>query len=374
MSLIKQAIIRAARYPDSEEENKGLRLEHVLGLGTAGATMLPLLTNKPMMDTSKVQQMSAKKLFSASRPGDIILTHNKAPYSAWRAVAPAISGSPYYHAEVVGKGGYGRMAGSSEQLVDSLRQQQGGLLLRPKVPLTAQQKRRIMAHARALTKEDYSGTKAIATAAMRTVGLPVDSKLIPSCKGNVCSTGPADVYRKAGLNPGLKAPKGYELASDYLRSDKYKPVGVYGTRYNLPKWDKVYNPAIRTAMAAGLGGSVYQTVKDIREGESMAPLAALAGVGLGGLAGWKLEGAAGEADAVKHIRKNWVGGKILTDTGGRRKVLRKLMNNINNKASLTPAAGLAAVGGLGAYGLAKLLYARQRRRREEEANRLASRS
>jgi len=369
MPSIKQAVINAARYTNPEEEDRGLRLEHLLGMGTAGATMLPLLTNRPMMDVSKAKRMSALGMYRNSRPGDILVAHNKAPYSAWRALAPALGGSPYYHADIIGRGGEAHMAGSSTWLNNAVRDQQSAILLRPK-NLTAAQRKAIARNAGRLTNEPYSFKKLLGTGITRAVVPPGINP--PRCSGNICSTGPADVLRKSRVSPGLNAPKGYELASDYLRSDRYEPVGIYGTKYNLKNWDHVYGPAMRTAMAAALGGSVYKATKDIREGEGLAPLAGVLG-GLGGLyAGQRVEGMG--YTPVKDVRKNWVGGQWLTATPERTRRLRSIQHTVANKASLTPSAALGGIGSLGAYGLAKHIYARQRRRREEEAKRLASRS
>jgi hypothetical protein len=367
MSLLKQAIIAAARYSNqAEEENKQkLRLEHVLGLGTGLSVMSPLIGQKPMMDLGKVKRMGAHDLFMESRPGDVVLTHNKAPYSAWRAVTPILSGAPYYHAEILGNEGMSHMAGGADPLYTLLKNQRGGVLLRPK-KLTATQQKGIARNAIELAKEEYSPNKLLATAAGR-IFLP-PSVPLPNCKGNVCSTGPADVMRRSGVDPGLKAPKGYELASDYLRSDKYEPVGYYGTKFNLPKWDRLYNPLIRLAMGSALGGSVYKGVKDIREGEGMAPLAALLGAAGGMYGGWKLEQAAGERNPAKYIAKHWPGWQATM--GSRQKLVNKWLKKIPAKASLTPSVAGLVGGGLGAYGLAKGIYW-LRRKREEQRDRNA---
>lgn len=87
------------------------------------------------------------------------------------------------------------------------------------------------------------------------------NKVPVRCKGNVCSTAPAQAFTEAtgkSVIPGKAAQD--VLPADFLRSDSYKPVGAvvkgnYGVRRAQPY-------IARAGIGAGLAGATYAATED----------------------------------------------------------------------------------------------------------------
>jgi len=278
------------------EDKKGLNIqpEHY----AAGAGLLPLLvymSQGKTPDYRDVATLTEKQLTRRAKPGDIFLTRGAEPFSGFRIAGSSITGSPYYHAELVyGKPGRLRTAlagtrGSS--IKNLLKGQESALLVRPTEPVTGEAKiKRLNFLAKALGKEKYREIKG-PLAGLTQILLPqshVLGKLPVVCKGNVCSTGPASVYRKMGIDPKLRALSGMELAGDYIRNPNYQIIGMFGSKPSPYRGLTVALPS-RLAMAGGIGYGAYKATKDVREGEYAAPVSGLVGAGIGGALGGKLD-------------------------------------------------------------------------------------
>ena len=351
----------------TDKSKRKFHSEHALGIGTAAALLSPLATLKPMNDLRNTRQMSVEELARKARTGDVLVSHFKGPYSAWRVLAPAIGGSPYYHSEIVGANGFIHQPEGLSTVKKQLEDQHSAILLRPRNNITAAQRKRIAVAACLLSAEPYSGKKLLATAALRLISPAVGTKAFTNrvLDGNICTTGPASVLRRSHVDPKLDAPEGYELAPDYLRSKNFKPVGRYGASYNMGKWNRFYGPASRVAVAAAAGGGIYKATKDIRKHEGLAPLGAVVG-GVGGLAaGAGLERIA--RVGVEGLQNMRGIGRFLPSSPARRAALSKFFNTISEKASLTPAAVMGLLGGVGGYLFAKGLYRGRDKRRKAKA-------
>jgi GNAT superfamily N-acetyltransferase len=351
----------------TDKSKRKFHSEHALGIGTTAALLSPLATLKPMNDLRNTRQMSAKELARKARTGDVLVSHFKGPYSAWRVLAPAIGGSPYYHSEIVGARGFIHQPEGLGTVKTQLADQHSAVLLRPRNNITAAQRKRIAVAACLLSAEPYSGKKLLATAALRLISPAVGTKAFTNrvLDGNICTTGPASVLRHSRVDPKLNAPEGYELAPDYLRSKNFKPVGRYGAGYDMGRWNRFYGPASRVALAAAAGGGIYKATKDIRKHEGLAPLGAVVG-GVGGLAaGAGLERIA--RVGVEGLQNMRGIGRFLPSSPARRAALSKFFNTISEKASLTPAAVMGLLGGVGGYLFAKSLYRGRDKRRKAKA-------
>jgi hypothetical protein len=294
-----------------------------------------------------------------AKPGDVILTTGKEPVSGWRTMGRLAGGTPWYHAEIVDDGFMSHMAGVVDDLQGSIAGKNSVILVRPK-GLTAAHRRRLGGAAEALTKEEYGQRKAILSFFSR-LCTPGNSP-IPASSGNMCSSGPAQVLREIGYDPKLPAPKGYELAGDYLRSPSFKPIAIAGKHYDAARWARTQGLAGRLAAAALVGGAAYTGTKDIVNKEPFAPVAGLVGAGAGGAIGQLLENAIMEKNPSKYLSQLPGGGLAM-----RSRIAQRAANTagkyIRNKAPMTvPIAGILA-GGLIPYLAAKAIYKHHRKKK-----------
>jgi hypothetical protein len=200
--------------------------------------------------------------------------------------------SPYYHAEIVHKNIKGQKLrgmvawGDDGEAMQYWRKNrpESSVLLRPKTPLSKEESRRLRKTVKMLFDKDYGELKMPVMGLQRFVTPRVKGveNLSSICAGDVCSTGPASVYRALGRKPMKGVPVGTELASDYLRSKEFSPIAVQGVKYDMPATlKKLLAARLGFAAAAGLG--TYQVAKDIKNKEYGGPAGALAGT-LGGAA------------------------------------------------------------------------------------------
>jgi len=337
-----------------------------IGGGVAAASMLPwMLAPKPV--ERNIKRLSPKRLISLARPGDVILTTDKAPVSGWRALGRTISDSPYYHAEIIGPRKHSYMTGNVDKLRNLMEEEESVQLLRPK--LTRRQRIRLTAQLKKMVGEDYSAPKVGLTFLYRSL-LPGRVR-VPQCKGNVCSTGPAAALRGVGYDPKLPSTLGYELAGDYPRSTAFKTIGTAGTQYDPVNWHRYHALPRRLGLALALGGGTYVAGRDIAH-EPLAPVSAAVGGGLGLVGGKLLEEMALEADPAEFVRK-FPGGRFIANGPRRERILELASKGINKVPLMLPPT-LALAGAGIPYLIAKLLYRRRRLRREaEERERLRQR-
>ena len=343
--------------------------EQLAGSAVGSVPLAVMATQGINPDLSKVPSVTAEGVQRASRAGDIMITRGKEPFSGFRLAVPAITGSPYYHAEQIWTSPTGRkLHGISGDQVGGgitpyVSDQESVMLMRPRHLPKGRDKqlREIM---QKLLKEDYSHGKAF-SAGVAGIGVP-QSKFTGDlpilCRGDVCSTTPATVRRLMGLETGTRAMPSFELSGDYLRSKDWKPVATFGPRPSRYYQAFTTLPA-RALMAGALGGATYKTVKDVREGKTMAPVAGAVGAGAGGFAGSQLDALfqsiAGDEPAVgRQIAKQVerVPGINPARARGVGRGIAEGMAGIHYQAPLIPSFVGAIVGGLSAYALAKLVY------------------
>lgn len=359
------------------EQNQGIEPEHVIGAGVGGASLLPLLTQGRTPDLSNVKHMSVPEAVESVRPGDVMLTRNKVPTSGWRMFTPHFASSPWYHAEVVAGmpgGETTHFAGSAGDVAGVMRDQEGALLMRPKnMKYDVETLEKLNDAATRLSAETYAGGKAPLTALIRTF-MPHwrgAAKLPEVCKGNICSTGPAQVLREIGVDPMTRAPKGMELTGDYLRNPNFQAVGTVGKRINPRQFMLKSHLPVRALMAGGLGYGAYRAAKDVREGDTHAPLAGVAGAGAGMMLGRKVEELSDTPRASGLLMRDKLrqmlgkGSPTAQNIGSN---AHRLFRSVNNKYPLIPSALGMVAGGLGAYGATKGLTHAYRRRQQAKHN------
>lgn len=253
----------------------------------------------------------AKKI----QTGDIMLTQSKSPLSAFQLAGAAVGGSPYYHAEIFGgkspaylklypslapvdvlaggksvEGSLNRYASTRRALAKNLKEQNRAILLRPKKSLTREEFRALNEAINTLAGQPYSDIKPIPLGIRRLLvpgtATLTSPKALKDVKGirHVCSTGPAACYRQIGKDLKMIAPKGQELAADYLSSPKLKQVAFYGDK-PIPSYASRVTLPLRAGLGVGLGFGTHALAKDIRDKDYGALSGMSVGMGAGGAAG-----------------------------------------------------------------------------------------
>lgn len=274
-------------------------------------------TNKNIRRFSTMDELARN-----ARPGDVIITSK--PKSIWKSTQSPFSGSQFYHAQpVVGqRGGRGTTASAGnygKNYYKSLSQKNFAseletigremksekykdvVLLRPKTPLKGKELKTFVSQNLDRARTQYDTTGAIKSWA-KDIFMP---KIIPHgmlkkekgvtaikyvkmkdpntgkmakrpllCKGNVCSTMPAQAMEEA---TGRRVVRGKHskdvMPADFLRSSEYEPVGA---RVKNTSRVARYKPLMaRGAIGAGLAGGVYAGT------ESPAAAAGVAGAAAG---------------------------------------------------------------------------------------------
>jgi len=278
---------------EDERKARALGLEHVVGGGVAAAGILPALTARAQQDISKLKATKDwREIMRKARAGDVLLAASKDTGSGWKFFGSKITGMPYTHAEILYK--HPRLAGLRGGLPDwttqgnplrhSLEDTESAIIMRPKhIPANA---KKIYSAVKPVVMEHYSDTTVPLTFIRRlfTPNVPGLEKLPRIGKGNVCSTTPMSVLRQLG-QPNIKGVmQGTELPSDYLRDPNFKPVALYGKKFNMPAEARRLF-LHRAGFAGALGAGAYQAVKDIKEDRPLAPAFGAAGLGLGMVGG-----------------------------------------------------------------------------------------
>ena len=376
--LIKLALVR------KDDDDRAIHPEKYVGLGLGALPFISMATQGKDPNLRNFPNVGQEQFAHMTRPGDVVLTRSKEPYSGFRVLTSALSGSPYYHAELaynepsvrtrsetIPGGKRTAMVGAEEgsEVPNLLRENESALLMRMKQPLPRSSTKELFNEVQPLMHDTYSESKPALMGMLRSV-LPSSPSLekLPKIEGEVCSTGPASVLRGCGINPKLNTVPGLELASDYMRSKAWQPVATYGKLPN-PNFKYYAQLPTRALMGGALGYGGYQAVKDVREGQGLAPVAGALGAMAGGAAAGHFELAGSKMlsnrEYLNEVRVKYtdVLRKMGLEHGAARKVVNRacgLMMAQAVKAPLWPALGGSIAGGLGSYLLTKWLYNRKK--------------
>lgn len=260
--------------------------------------------NKSIQRFSSIDALSRK-----AQPGDIILTSKKK--SIWKSTQSPLSGSEFYHVQpVVGrKGGRGTTASAGnwsnkdyQQLsrkdfakeLETIGKEMKAekykdvLLLRPKTKLSKSQLKTFIAQNLDRSRTEYDTTRAvkawakdifvpkivpksildkakgITTIRYRKIKDPNTGKSVRRpvmCKGNVCSTMPAQAFEKATGKRVVRGKLSKDvMPSDFLRSKEMSPVGA--VIKETKGISRMKPHLIRGAAGLGLAGAAYSATEN----------------------------------------------------------------------------------------------------------------
>jgi len=283
-----------------------------IGGGLAAAPFAGLLGEQKITKdpyySKKVKRLSPRELERLARPGDVILTSQRAGTSLYKSPQLYTTGSEFYHAEpiIARSRGLGRTipAGLLEnmkgQTPQQIRKRKGGVksYTQP-IPFDEYQDIALMRPEKKLTKAQIRQFQdAIITGGVKPYSKPMGVRAlfrdlftpkIPGvtghtgpmgCKGSMCSSLPAvswDKIFKERIARG-KHP-GHTLPADFLRSGShFNPVAASIGNPEILKHILAKRMAFRGALGAGMGGA---GVAAYHEPEILPGVAAAAGVPMG---------------------------------------------------------------------------------------------
>ncbi len=278
--------------PRDEEDHT---TRNLLMAGAAAAPFAGMIGQAPLIHDpfNAPKQLSREALLAQARAGDLLVT-TQPKMNIYRAMMEPATGTPFYHAQpILGQGPSGPSTISAGQfnrpqhkgkLYDDLmrstrtledvltRRDYDVALMRPKSPLTPEQVQAFVGENIARASNPYSLRKAISSWANEAF-VPKWNRLrgeIPSlqCKGDICSTMPAEAYAKAGIPGAVPYKKPSQtLATDFLRSNNFDMVGAYvrdPKAYASPAMRKAMPYLGRAGIGALLAGGVYGGAKLLR--------------------------------------------------------------------------------------------------------------
>jgi hypothetical protein len=307
--VLEESVFKTAAQPTKEEERHISKGRAALVGGAAAAPFAGLIGQKkiihdPYTNPNVERFDDLQHLQDWAEPGDVMVTSK--PKSTWKTFQSPMTGSEFYHAQVVPSTKHTRSGGRWEEVPQTLsvedpyekdrwrrqgreaikkdlptvaeemanRNYSDVVLLRPKKPLTEKELKVFQEQAIDRARQSYGGQRAISSWAkdMFVPKIPgVTEKLSPAhevkyemvggkkvpvlCDGDVCSTLPAAAFEKAtgrSVVPGKGA--GAVMPTDFLRSEEFEPVGAWTTGKFKPR-GKLQPYLARGAVGAGLAGT-----------------------------------------------------------------------------------------------------------------------
>lgn len=275
----------------------------------AGLVGQQKIIHDPLMGAKAPSVGSMVDLQRLARPGDVVVT-TKPSGSVWKNFIAPLSGSEFYHAQpIVGqRGGHGTTSSAGEFAqegydtlnkaevlaeADTLNKSMKGqysdaVLLRPK-NLSKAQAKAVAGNSALRSRKPYDSVTGT-LAWLNDVFMPkvkgierLGRQVV--CKGNVCSTMPAQAFTEEtgrSVVPGVAAKR--TMPPDFLRSTEYELIGsrVDPEKYRKSKLLRKAMPYLsRGALGLGLAGGVYAATED------PALVAGAAGGATGLAGGWE---------------------------------------------------------------------------------------
>lgn len=291
----------------AEENPEESHLGRNLAVGAAAASPFAGMIGQgkvlhdPHLDASIPRHRNLEELGEIAQPGDVLMT-TKPKGSFWKKFIQPVTGSDFYHVQPIVdySGGEGRTIDNNEFRDPSYRKKPNDFirtelntlpdlhdredykdmfLLRPNKPLSPAEVDTFRNEAITRGRNHYDSPGAIKSY-LRDLFVPKvggpDTTVRPACKGDICSTTPAQALAATGRHvvPG-KAPH-QVFPADYLRSDQFHPVGAYVTHGGpSSRYRRLAPLMLRAGMGAGLGGATYAVSGD--PALAAAPLGVAAG-------------------------------------------------------------------------------------------------
>lgn len=306
---IESALESSEEKQKKEREQKGGRGQ-AAAVAAAGSAPFAGMIGQERIRHDPTRNRSIKRfgtideLSRHAKPGDVLITSK--PKSVWKTTQAPVFGTEFYHAQpVVGKrGGRGTTASAGNyrdkyyqrlshknfkaelETIGKEMAEEGYkdvVLLRPNKPLKGKELKSFVRQNLDRARTEYDTTRAIkawakdifipkivpmsalqkmegtTTIQYRRMKDPDTGKMAKRpvmCKGNVCSTMPAQAFEEATSKAVVRGKLSKDvLPADFLRSKEFSPVGavVKGTR----PMHRLKPLAVRGAMGTGLAGATY---------------------------------------------------------------------------------------------------------------------